>query len=138
MTTHSSLARRILVAGGFAFAASAAPLVVALATPGSPASPLAQCPPNEVLDPNSGACRPITDQPVATDLSNTDPIAPGATNLQPGSLTESSAGNTGQIPEINGIPCEGDNTGLCMGLQMNNPANTGGVTLPQVPVGVQP
>jgi hypothetical protein len=138
MTAYSSFANRLLVAAGFAAVASAAPLVVALATPGSPAAPLAQCPPNEVLDPNSGACRPITDQPVATDLDSTNEIEPGSTDLQPGSLTESSAGNTGQLPEVNGIPCEGDNTGLCIGMQQNDPSNTGNVKLPEVPIGVQP
>jgi hypothetical protein len=135
MSSHTTFAQRLLIAGGFAVAVSAAPLVAALATPAGPAAPaLAQCPPNEVLDPNSGACKPISD--VAPQTTN--PIEPGVTDLQPGSLTESGAGNVGQLPEINGIPCEGGNTGLCLGLQQNNPANTGGVVLPQVPIGVTP
>jgi hypothetical protein len=135
MSSHTTFAQRLLIAGGFAVAVSAAPMVAALATPAGPAAPaLAQCPPNEVLDPNSGACKPISD--VAPQTTN--PIEPGVTDLQPGSLTESGAGNVGQLPEINGIPCEGGNTGLCLGLQQNNPANTGGVVLPQVPIGVTP
>ncbi len=105
--------------------------MAAWTTPAGPAAPaLAECPSNEILDPNTGACKPITDQTGPT----TNPIEPGATDLQPGALTESDAGNVGQIPEVNGIPCNGDNTGLCMGLQENNPHNTGGVTLaPVVP-----
>lgn len=137
MATHTTFAQRLLIAGGFAVAVSAAPLVAALATPSAPAAPaLAQCPPNEVLNPNSGACEPVTDASAAPTTTNA--IEPGITDLQPGSLTESGAGNVGQLPEINGIPCEGGNTGLCLGLNQNNPSNTGGVTLPQVPVGVTP
>lgn len=131
MATLTSFAQRALLAGGFALAVSAAPLVATLATPSGPAAPaLAECPSTEVLDPNTGACKPITDQTGPT----TNPIEPGVTDLQPGALTESGAGNVGQIPEVNGVPCNGDNTGLCMGLQENNPSNTGGVTLaPVVP-----
>lgn len=137
MATHTTFAQRLLIAGGFAVAVSAAPLLAALATPSAPAAPaLAQCPPNEVLNPNSGACEPVTDASAAPTTTNA--IEPGITDLQPGSLTESGAGNVGQLPEINGIPCEGGNTGLCLGLNQNNPSNTGGVTLPQVPVGVTP
>ncbi len=135
MAIHTTFARRLLIAGGFAVAVSAAPLFGALGTPAGPPAPaLAQCPPNEVLDPNSGACKPISDVAPQT----TSPIEPGITDLQPGALTESGAGNVGQLPEVNGVPCNGDNTGLCMGLQQNNPANTGGVVLPEVPIGVTP
>ena len=127
MATSTSFAHRVLVAGGFAVAVSAAPLIAALAAPTGPA--LAQCPSTEVLDPNTGACKPINDQPGPT----TNPIEPGVTDLVPGALTESGQGNVGQLPEVNGIPCNGDNTGLCMGLQEDN-NNPGGVTLaPVVP-----
>ena len=137
MAIHTTFTRRMLIAGGFAVAVSAGPLVAALGTPAEPAAPaLAQCPPNEVLNPNSGACEPVTDADSAPTTTN--PIEPGITDLQPGALTESGAGNVGQLPEVNGIPCNGDNTGLCLGLNANNPSNTGGVTLPPVPIGVQP
>jgi hypothetical protein len=132
MATLTSLTHRVLLAGGFAVAVAAAPLVAALAAPAGPA--LAQCPSTEVLDPNTGACKPISDQTPTT----TNPVEPGSTDLAPGGLTESSAGNLGQIPEVNGIPCNGDNTGLCMGLNENNPSNTGGVTLPKPPIGATP
>lgn len=137
MAVHTALAHRLLLAGGFAVAVSAGPVVAALATPAGPAGPaLAQCPPGQVLNVNSGACEPVTDSSAAPTTTN--PIEPGITDLQPGSLTESGAGNVGQLPEVDGIPCNGDNTGLCIGLQQNDPSNTGGVTLPPVPVGVQP
>ncbi|MCW1959552.1 MAG: intersectin-EH binding protein Ibp1 [Mycobacterium sp.] len=132
MATVTTIAHRWLIAGGFAVAVAAAPVVAAVATTAAPASPaLASCPSTEVLDPNTGACKPISDQTGPT----TNPIEPGVTDLAPGALTESGAGNVGQIPEVNGVPCNGDNTGLCMGLQENNPHNTGGVQLPPVPIG---
>ncbi len=79
---------------------------------------LAYCPPNEVLDPSSGACRPETDQAPPTF----NPINPENAPLQPGSITSSRPGEVGQLPEVNGIPCNGDNTGLCIGLTEENNA----------------
>jgi hypothetical protein len=135
MATLLNLTNRLLVAGGFAVAIAAAPVVVALSAPAGPAPhALANCPSTEVLDPNTGACKPISD--VAPQTTN--PIEPGVTNLAPNGLTESSQGNLGQLPEVNGIPCNGGNNGLCMGLQENNPSNTGGVTLAPVPIGATP
>ena len=135
MATFSTLTSRLLVAGGFAVAIAAAPVVVALSTPAGPASnAVADCPSTEVLDPNSGACQPISD--VAPQTTN--PIEPGVTDLAPGALTESGQGNAGQLPEVDGIPCNGGNTGLCMGLEENNPSNTGGVKLAPVPIGETP
>ena len=135
MATLSTLTNRLLVAGGFAVAIAAAPVVVALSAPAGPAPhAVADCPSTEVMDPNSGACQPISDVAPPT----TNPIEPGVTDLAPGALTESGAGNVGQLPEVNGIPCNGGNTGLCIGLEADNPSKTGGVVLPQVPVGVTP
>jgi hypothetical protein len=133
MASLTTLTNRLLLAGGFAVAIVAAPVVVALSAPAAAPSPAqAEGPMTEVMDPNTGACRPITDMAPQT----TSPIEPGITNLQPGSLTQSGQGNVGQLPEVNGIPCNGGNTGLCIGLEQNNPGNTGGVTLPQAPIGV--
>ena len=135
MATLTTLSNRLLVAGGFAVAIAAAPAVATLATPSGPAvHAVATCPSTEVLNPNSGACQPITDVTPQT----LNPIEPGITDLQPGALTQSGAGSVGQLPEVDGVPCNGGNNGLCMGLQENNASNTGGVVLPQVPVGVQP
>lgn len=132
MAPLTSLARRTLLAGGFALAVSAAPLVAALATERGPAAPaVAQCPPTEVLDPASGACKPVTDRPAPTF----NPVDPGINNLQPGAVTSGQPGKVGELPEVNGIPCNGDNTGLCIGLEQgkNNP---GGVSLQPVVPGV--
>jgi len=135
MASLSNLTRRLLVACSFAAVAAAAPVVVALSTPAGPAvDAVAECPQNEVLNTNSGACQPITD--VAPQTTN--PIEPGVTDLAPNALTQSGKGQTGELPEIAGIPCNGGNNGLCMGLNEDNPNGTGGVTLPPVPIGVTP
>lgn len=135
MATLTALTNRLLIAGGFAVAMAAAPLVVALSTPASPNSPaLADCPATEILDPASGACQPIQD--VAPPTQN--PINPEGAQLAPGAITEGTgSGNAGQLPEVDGIPCNGKNTGMCIGLQESQ-GGTNGVTLPPVPVGVSP
>ena len=111
-------AQRLLLAGGFTLAITAAPIVAALSAsatgPGTPA--VATCPAGETLDTASGACKPVTDQTVPTP----NPIEPGSQTLQPGSMTGSQPGNTGRLPEVDGIPCNGSNTGLCIGLSENN------------------
>lgn len=131
MATLSTLAHRALVAGGFAVAVSAAPLAAALMATAGPASPaLASCPSTEVLDPVSGACKPLTD--VSEPTFN--PVDPGITGLEPGSVTSGQTGNTGRLPEVNGIPCTGGDTGLCIGLEQQN-ANE--ALVPKTPSGVQ-
>ena len=124
MATISTLTSRLLAAGGFAVAVAAAPVVVALSTPAAPA--LAQCPMTEVLDPVSGACKPIQD--VAPPTQN--PLNPEGAPLMPGSIT-----SNGQLPEVDGIPCTGANTGMCIGLQQSKGTNN--VQLPGVPIGAQ-
>lgn len=134
MATLTALTNRLLVAGGFAVAVAAAPVVVALATPSGTAGPaVAECPSTEIADPVTGACQPIQD--VAPPTQN--PIDPEKAALEPGSLTEGTGtGSTGQLPEVNGIPCTGENTGQCIGLEGGKGANN--VELPPVPVGVTP
>lgn len=130
MASHTSTAHRLLLVGGFAVAASAAPILIAVATPSGPASPaLAQCPSGEVLDQASGACKPTTDQTPTTF----NPVDPGITGLQPGGITSSLPGNVGALPEVNGIPCQGDNTGLCIGMEQENAAKS---HVPHVTTGV--
>lgn len=126
MATTPTLAQRLLVAGGFAIAVSAAPLMAALAIPAG--SALADCPPTAELDPVTGACKPSTFPAPAPTL---DPLAPGITDVAPGGLTETAPGNVGQLPEINGIPCTGANTGLCIGLAEQNAGKPPG--MPVVP-----
>lgn len=102
--------RRLLLTGGFA-AIVAAPVLAGLVG-GQPSTPLAYCPEGQELDPTSGACRPLTD--VAPPTLN--PLNPENADLQPGSITSSEPGELGRLPEVHGIPCTGDNTGLCIGL----------------------
>lgn len=121
---------RLLLAGGFTVAAAAAPILVAVATPAAPAGPaLASCPANEVLDPASGACKPVTDQTGPTF----NPVDPGISGLQPGGITSANAGDVGSLPEVDGIPCQGDNTGLCIGLEQQNAAKS---NVPHITTGV--
>ena len=129
MASFTTPAKRLLLAGGFTLAASAAPILIAVATPAGPDSPaLAQCPPNEVHDAATGACKPDTDK-----AKPFNPVDPGISNLQTGGITSSNAGDVGQLPEVNGIPCQGDNTGLCIGLEQENAAKS---NVPHITTGV--
>ena len=117
MVSTKSASRRIALAGGMAAAVLGAPIIVSLqATDSGPATPLASCPENEVLDPTSGACKPVTDAAPKT----LNPIEPGGQQLQPGSMTSSRPGDVGSLPEVNGIPCNGSNSDLCIGLNEQN------------------
>ncbi len=125
MASHTTPARRLLLAAGFALTLSAAPLIAAVAaTPSAPAGPaLATCPPGEQLDTASGACKPVTDKAPATQ----SPINPENVPFQPGEVTSSRAGDVGSLPEVDGIPCSGaaggaSGTGSCIGLE--NSQNT--------------
>lgn len=130
MASRTNTAQRLLLVGGFAVAASAAPILIAVAGPAGPPAPaLAQCPSTEVLDPASGACKPVSDQTPTTF----NPVDPGITNLQPGGITSANAGDVGMLPEVNGIPCNGGNTGLCIGLEQQNAAKS---HVPNITTGV--
>lgn len=122
-TSVTSAAQRLLIAGGLAVALSVAPLVAAaVSAPGSPAGPaLATCPPGEVLDTASGACKPNT-VPTST-VPN--PLNPEKVALQPGEITSSLPGDVGTLPEVDGIPCTGGaggggSTSECYGLSENH------------------
>jgi hypothetical protein len=123
MATLTALTNRLLIAGGFAVAIAAAPVMVTLATPtGTIGNAVADCPSTEILDP-------------APPTQN--PINPENTTLQPGSLTEGTGtGSVGELPTVDGIPCNGGNTGQCIGLEASQGANK--VQLPSVPIGVTP
>jgi hypothetical protein len=87
-------ARRLLLAGGFALAVAAAPAVAALAVPVAPGTHVAACPVGEEEDLYTDACVPHT---------------------VPNSPFSAPAGNP-DIPEIDGIPCTGRDSGQCIGL----------------------
>lgn len=117
MATHTIVAQRLLIAGGFALAISAAPLVAALAG-SSHSTPLAECPAGQELNPLTATCSPSGNAEDAI----VSPLNPEGADLQPGSLTGGEPGEVGRLPEVNGIPCNGGNTGLCIGLSENNAA----------------
>jgi hypothetical protein len=117
MATHVTFAQRLLLAAGFAVAISAAPLVSAFAAHTGPV-PLAECPTGQTLDALTATCRPESEAPAPV----VSPLNPEEANLQPGALTASEPGQVGRLPEVNGIPCNGGNTGLCIGLSENNEA----------------
>ncbi|MCB1266179.1 MAG: intersectin-EH binding protein Ibp1 [Mycobacterium sp.] len=125
-------AQRLLLAGGFAVAALAAPILISAASTATPPGVFA-CPSGEVLDTASGACKPLTDQTPTT----LNPIEPGAVKLQPNAITSAETGNVGRLPEVDGIPCNGNHgggggTGECIGLEQSAPD----VNVPHVNTGV--
>jgi hypothetical protein len=94
MATLKLPARRLILAGGFAVAVAVAPAVAVVAVPTNSAPTIAACPGGESEDTFTGECVP--------DLV---PNSPEAGQTSPGGL-----------PEINGIPCTGANSGQCIGL----------------------
>lgn len=94
--------RRLLVAGGFVLAVAAAPAVAAVTVPQiGPGSHVLACDSGEDEDAFSGACVPHTvpnSPDFTTDAANPD------------------------IPEIDGVPCTGANSGQCIGLEEDAPA----------------
>lgn len=100
MATLKNSARRLAIAGGFALAVAAAPAMAALTIPSTgPAPAVAECAPGEVTNPDTGQC------------------APGPVDTNPGEISMSTPGDTNSLPEVQGIPCTGANTGTCIGLQ---------------------
>lgn len=101
--------RRVALAGGFALAIAAAPAIATFAVPSAgPASSVAACPTGEEEDSFTGACIPHT-------VPNS-PLTPGAPAAPFGSIP----GNP-DLPQIDGIPCTGANSGQCIGLAEDAP-----------------
>jgi hypothetical protein len=94
MATLKLPARRLILAGGFAVAIAAAPVVAVVAVPTNSAPTIAACPGGESEDTFTGECTP--------DLV---PNSPEAGQTSPGGL-----------PEVDNIPCTGANSGQCIGL----------------------
>src|SRR5947208_3371809 len=94
MMTFQLSSRRAILIGGFALAVAAAPAVAVVVPAMSAPTPVAECPAGTVMEPTSEAC-----------VSGEEQNAP-----------EAVAGNPA-LPEVDGIPCTGANTGQCIGLQ---------------------
>ncbi|EHB57841.1 hypothetical protein MycrhDRAFT_0276 [Mycolicibacterium rhodesiae JS60] len=111
MAISSSVGRRILLAGGFSIAIAAAPAVAFLAAPaGAPAGPAIACPAGESEDLYTDQCIP-----------EMVPNQPGGNYPTPAGtgITYSTPGDPNSLPEVQGVPCTGRNTGECIGLQEN-------------------
>ncbi|MBS1692020.1 MAG: intersectin-EH binding protein Ibp1 [Actinobacteria bacterium] len=110
MATFPFSVRRLILAGGFAAAAVAAPAIVAVSAPAATFAPLAQtCPAGEEEDLYTGVCVP-----------HTVPNSGSVPNSSGGSF-QSIPGNP-NLPAVDGIPCTGANTGQCIGLSEENQA----------------
>jgi hypothetical protein len=94
MATFQLHARRLILAGGFAVAVAAAPAIVAFATPTATTAPsIAACPAGESEDTFTNVCVPE--------------VVPNSPQFQT---------TPGGLPQIDGIPCTGANSGQCIGL----------------------
>lgn len=105
MRTYPIAPGRLILAGGFAFAIAITPAVAMVAHPMQPtdSKPMAACDSGEEEDVFTTTCTPI--------LVPNSPSSQGFT---------STAANP-DIPEINGIPCTGRDSGACIGLSEDNP-----------------
>jgi hypothetical protein len=125
MATFQLSARRLILAGGFAVAVAAAPVIAISAIPATDGTQIAQgCPGGEEADQFTGNCVP-----------HTVPNA-GASPFS------TSAGNP-DLPVVNlpggggAIPCTGHNSGECIGLAEEAQA-AGPQPVPQSTVGHSP
>jgi hypothetical protein len=114
MAISSSVGRRVLLAGGFSIAIAAAPAVALFASPaGAPAGSAIACPAGESEDLYTDQCIP---EMVPNQPGGNYPTTSGGG----GNITYSTPGDPNSLPEVQGIPCTGHNTGQCIGLQENN------------------
>jgi hypothetical protein len=94
MMTFQLSSRRATTIGGFALAVAAAPVVFAVMPAVNAPTAVAECPAGSVMEPTSQSCVSGEDQNV--------PLA----------IPDNPA-----LPQVDGIPCTGANTGECIGLQ---------------------
>lgn len=108
MAKSPSVGRRILLAGGLSIAIAAAPAAAFVMSSHVPAGSAVACPAGEVEDIYIGECVP-----------EMAPNTPGGNYPSPAGtgITSSTPGDAGSVPEVQGIPCTGANTGQCIGLQ---------------------
>ncbi|OBI82925.1 hypothetical protein [Mycobacterium sp. E740] len=113
MATLKISAQRLFLAGGFAVAIAAAPVLTAfVAHPTDSASVAQGCSGGEEPDQFTGVCVPHTVPNSGTVFST-----------QPGNP---------DMPEVLGVPCGGHNSGNCIGLAEDAQAQQ--VTAPPAPV----
>jgi hypothetical protein len=101
MTTYPLTTRRLILAGGFAFAIAIAPAAAIVAHP-THSAPLAACDSGEEEDVFTTSCTPF--------------LVPNS----PQGFTSTAANP--DIPEIEGIPCTGRDSGACIGLSEDEAA----------------
>jgi hypothetical protein len=94
MMTFQLSSRRAISMVGFALAVAAAPAIAAVVPAPDASTTIAECPAGYVLEPTSGSC-----------VTGGDQTAP-----------EAMPGNPA-LPQVDGIPCTGANSGQCIGLQ---------------------
>jgi hypothetical protein len=101
MTTYPITTRRLILAGGFALAIAIAPAIAIVAHP-TQSAPLAACDTGEEEDVFTTSCTPFmvpnSPQGFTTTAANPD------------------------IPEIDGVPCTGHDSGACIGLSEDEAA----------------
>lgn len=106
-------AQRLLVTTGFALAVAAAPVVMAVASvPATSTSPVA-CAAGEEEDAFTGDCSPSLAPHTGGTMQGPDYSANFSQPISPIN------GANPDIPEIDGIPCLGNNSGQCIGLAEN-------------------
>jgi hypothetical protein len=118
MATFHLSTRRLILAGGFAVAIAAAPAVAMLTVPTSSGSApsISACAGGETEDQFTNICVPDI-VPNSPEFSSTAPV--------------------GGLPEINGIPCTGHNSGQCIGLAEEQEA-AGPIAVPHSEVSASP
>jgi len=125
MATFQLSARRLILAGGFAVAVAAAPVVAVLAVPTTPTASVAQgCAGGEEPDTFTGNCIPHT-------VPNSGPSPFNTSSGNPDLPVVSVPGGGGAIP------CTGANSGQCIGLAEEQQAQ-GPAVVPNSTVGHSP
>ena len=89
--------RRLMITGAFAVAVVAPAIAVSADPPAGPPTQLAACQEGQHLDPASGQC--------------VGQLEPGVMGSIPGNSS---------VPAVDGIPCTGQNSGECIGLQQSD------------------
>lgn len=113
----NALAQRLVTTCGFALAVVAAPAVMTLTNAPAPAQPQASCPAGEDNDVFSGECMPFLSPNTHGSSQGPDYSGNFSESISPIN------GANPDIPEIDGVPCTGNNPGQCIGLAENQVPN---------------